>query len=558
MASGIGTRGTQVVVVLATAAGIYFAWPHVKKWIDQPAPHLKATAPIPVSPLGSSLEKRMSNGMTSAELRDSLIEKSQKSKGTQPTLAEWMQLTTDDYAAVQTAIKANPSHLTPSETSTPSPFSIPKDKLITPHQTAGVGAYLQQLKESAISKPALAGEKKYLLEEVVELVQPAVPMIQVRQTVKCVIAHTVLSPNTKTPVTTRHTVELETGGSGSGFFIDANGHVVTNCHVAGPPKPRLVLELAFQKLGMNKEDTIYLVGEPELLNQQITLVIQGKHRPFAKSIKAVGPAEAERPFELPAELVGYDSHSDLAVIKVNGCTFPYLTFADPNGMKVGQAVTSVGYPKGDAIPGPPTAIGGTINGLDRTPMRGDQADSVQHSATINNGNSGGPLINREGQVVGVNTYGFADTSVQNINFSRGPRTTAPFVEQLIRHGRVVRPDTGLRVMTPDFRSDTVARDVNLTYATAVAVFGIVGESSAELTDIILQVNGRSVTTEGEWNDALGLLEKTRPASLRLTIKRAPASLRAEAVKKQVDWAVVLRAAWEAKETDITIALKWPQ
>ncbi len=557
MSSGMGSPGAKVVVVLVAAVGVYYAWPHITKWIDNPQPpHLKSNSSTSAAPLGASLDKRLSNGKTSADLRDSLIEKAQKSVGTQPTLAEWMQLTPDDHAAVKAALKSNPA--TKKLPATGTLFQFPNDKHISPNQTPGLAAYLQQIGASAVSQPALASGKSYPLEELVAAVQPAVPMIRVRQKLKCVIDHFVLSPATKTPVSTRHTLVVETGGSGSGFFIDASGHVVTNCHVAGPPKLREVFELASQKLEMNEGDKVRIIGNPELLSTNITLVIQGKHRSFAKTLAAVGPAEAQRSFELPAKLVGYDADSDLAVVKVNGCTFPYLTFADPTGMKVGQAVTSIGYPKGDAIPGPPTAIDGTVSGLDRTPFSGDHADSVQHSATINHGNSGGPLLNRAGQVVGVNTYSFAGNTVQGIYFSRGPRTAAPFVEQIIRLGKVVRPDTGFQAMPWDFRGDQAARDVNLTYATAVLVGVVDKVTPAEPADVILQVNGCSVTTIGEWNDALGLLEKTRPAAVRLTIKRAPSSLRAEAQKKQVEWDVVLRAAWEAKETDITIALTWPQ
>lgn len=437
-------------------------------------------------------------------------------------------------------------------------FKFPTDRFITPNPSAGLSAYLQQLKDSEVSQPAFAGGKTYSLVELAEGVQPAVPMINVIHVVRCMADHTVLNPATKMPETQRHVFnELELGTTGSGFFIDANGHVVTNCHVAGPLEISKIHQAICSRLGEENRNAVQFANKPTLVSLKVTLAIQGKHRVFAKTLPAVSPAEAQLAFELPADVVGYDANSDLAVLKVNGCTFPFLRFADPDGMKVGQAVTSIGYPKGDAVPGPASVSDGIISGLNRSPLDGSAADSVQHSATINNGNSGGPLLNRSGQVVGVNTYGFADQSVQNINFSRSPRTAAPFVEQIIRLGTMVRPETGLRVVVEDFRKGQASRDANLTYSTALIVNSTDPGSDVETLDIILQVNGRSVTNVAEWMDALALLEKTRPASVKLTIKRAPDHIKTAAFKKQIDAIVLARAMWEAKETEITIPLKWP-
>jgi hypothetical protein len=113
------------------------------------------------------------------------------------------------------------------------------------------------------------------------------------------------------------------------------------------------------------------------------------------------------------------------------------------------------------------------------------------------------------------------------------------------------------VETHDFRDDKAARDVKLSYGTAVAVVTRERPSAVELADLILQVNGRSVATRGEWEDALGLLEKARPSTLKLAVKRAPAVLRGQA-RTAADWATVLTTAWEMREVEVTVPLTWPK
>lgn len=554
MASGNKGGGVSELVGIAViAAGIYFGYPVVKTWFVKPNPDTPTSPPPPgikLSTLGDPFA-----GKSSAERRDAMLAEIKASQFYRPPLASMVALDPSDYATVQAAMTARQAVRKPWEQSTPTLFT--KDKLITPKSTAALTARL--FTPGGVSLPAVAAGKTYPLEELVAAVQPAVPMLKTRRTVRGVVDHTPAGADPKKAgATKRQTVEVELVGSGSGFFVDANGHVVTNCHVAGLPDLQSVANQAFRQIGAKAGDTVTLIGMPTLVSSDVSLVVQGKYRPFAKSLPAVSPAEGERPFTVPAKLVGWDFSSDLAVLKVSGCTFPYLTFADPAGLKVGQAVISVGYPQADDIPGEPTAIDGTISGLNRSPTDGAEADSVQHSAHINAGNSGGPLINRAGQVVGVNTYGLPDPTVKGVYFSRGPRTAAPFVEQIIRLRKVVRPGTAFQVLQLDFRRDKISRDANLAYDTALVVAVREPTAAVELFDIILQLDGRPVATEGQWFDALALLEKGRPASVRLTVKRPPVTLRLEAMAGKVSDDTVFRAAWEAKESEVTVPLAWPK
>ncbi|GAB2578459.1 hypothetical protein Aab01nite_09560 [Paractinoplanes abujensis] len=144
------------------------------------------------------------------------------------------------------------------------------------------------------------------------------------------------------------------GASGSGFVFDDRGHIVTNNHV----------------VAAGRGGDVTIVGQ------------DGQRR--------------------PAEVVGTDPGSDIAVLRVTGGSPPApLALADPNGTRVGESVLAVGSPLG--LSGTVTA--GIVSALDRPVRLGGQTrqTAVQTDASINPGNSGGPLVNARGEVIGVNT-----------------------------------------------------------------------------------------------------------------------------------------------------------
>ncbi len=555
MSSTKGTLIVRCVLVLIVAAGVYLAWPTILGFFQKPkAPHLEATPTIRVS---DGLIRSTGYLAKSAELRDKLIEKAKTTPGFEPELHEWLSLEPKDSAAVKEALKPKSNPVSPFS---PGTLPIPKDKLVFPDVVASQDALRAILRRSSnISMAAAEQGKTYSLEELIAIAQPAVPMIVVKHAVECEIIHTVSveqAKNTKetikVPVSTSYKTTVITGSSGSGFFIDANGHIVTNWHVIAAPKFQ---EVAIQALKQIENQTKKADGvvKGKILNTttEITLTISGRYRAFAKTLPAVGPAEAEQTFTIPAKLIGSDEASDLAVLKVNGCTFPYLSFANEFGMKVGQTVTTVGYPNGNAIPGPASASDGVIAGLNRSPRELPAADLIQHSAFINLGNSGGPLLNRSGQVVGVNTYRYIAEGevVQGTFFSRGPRTAAPFVNQIIHHGHVVRPLVKMR-----FVPDT---GVNPANTSVLVVTSALEGSAVQKGDILLQLNGRTVTTVDEWIDALGLMEKDRPNSVRIVLKRAPEAVRRQFENNEISAQNFLKAAWQTREIEVETPLIWP-
>jgi len=185
---------------------------------------------------------------------------------------------------------------------------------------------------------------------------------------------------------------IATRGLGSGFIFDRRGYVLTNNHV--------------------------VAGADQI---KVTLADERNSR---------------------ASLVGADPFTDLAVLKIEGKDFPSIPLGDSRQLKVGETVVAIGSPLW--IEGGPTVTTGVVSALGRT-MEQDGLpmlhNLVQTDAAINAGNSGGPLLDLSGRVVGVNTAVIA--SAHGIGFAIAIGTAKPVVRELIASGRVVRPSLGL-------------------------------------------------------------------------------------------------------------------
>jgi serine protease Do len=185
---------------------------------------------------------------------------------------------------------------------------------------------------------------------------------------------------------------FEQDGLGSGAFIRADGYIVTNNHV--------------------------IEGADELLVR----TFDGR--------------------QLPATVVGADPFSDLAVLKVEGDDFPALDFGAAGGLRVGQWVMAFGSPLSADLSN--TVTSGIVSGLGRR-QGGGISDYIQTDAAINPGNSGGPLVNLEGEIVGINSAIATRTGgFQGIGFAVPVSIVRNTVAQLIESGRVERGYLGIQ------------------------------------------------------------------------------------------------------------------
>ncbi len=240
---------------------------------------------------------------------------------------------------------------------------------------------------------------------------------------------------------------------GSGFLIDEEGHVITNYHVI-------------------EDSEAYFVTFPN------------------------GD-------EYEAELVDADRYIDVALLRITSedPNLPEpLSFADSDTLLIGEQSIAIGNPFGNVIDdATPTITVGYISALNRT-FRPDRQNRrvyqgmIQTDAAINPGNSGGPLVDLNGDVIGINTFIFSTSGASaGIGFAIPANRLKAFVDEVKQHGRI-------RPLLLDFAHQTIRTNKG----TAVAIVGVEPNGPAELAgiaagDLILKVDGREVRDSDEFN-----------------------------------------------------------
>jgi serine protease Do len=207
----------------------------------------------------------------------------------------------------------------------------------------------------------------------------------------------------------------ETQGSGSGVIIDPNGLILTNRHVAGDA------------------------------TKVVVILSDGT--------------------QLDGKTVGVDTLTDFAFVKVDGKDLPAATLGDSNSLRVGQTAIAMGNPLGEFAG---TVTTGIVSGLDReidvADQMGQSSEHLRHliqtDAAINPGNSGGPLVDAEGNVIGIDTAVAGDAS--GIGFALPIDLAKPIIEQVMAGKDIARPWIGIRYEDVDAQ---VASDNKLSVTT---------------------------------------------------------------------------------------------
>ena len=203
-----------------------------------------------------------------------------------------------------------------------------------------------------------------------------------------------------------------------------------------------------------------------------------------------------------ARVVGQDRVTDLAVIKIEAEGLPTATFANTDELRVGDWVMTVGNAL--ALKGGPTVTLGIVSALGRTINAQDQEfyDLIQTDAAINDGNSGGPLVDLNGEIVGINQAILR--RAEGMGFAVSSAVAAPVIDSLIEHGRVIRPQIGFnaRTVTP-----AIANELNLwvsegVIATLVPRSGPAYEAGIRVGDVITKIDGIPTTDVPTWLDLL--------------------------------------------------------
>ncbi len=195
-----------------------------------------------------------------------------------------------------------------------------------------------------------------------------------------------------------------------------------------------------------------------------------------------------------AKVVGTDALTDLAVLKISAKNLPSISIAHDRPLKVGDVVLAIGNPFGIGQ----TVTMGIVSGLQRQLNRSTYENFIQTDAAINSGNSGGALINAEGELVGINTAMLGRQSgAEGIGFAIPVGTAKVVMDQIIQHGLVVRGWIGA-----DYRA--VTADINSgqpSPARGVMVVNVYPGSPADQAglhrgDILLQMDGQPIPDPG--------------------------------------------------------------
>jgi S1-C subfamily serine protease len=198
---------------------------------------------------------------------------------------------------------------------------------------------------------------------------------------------------------------------------------------------------------------------------------------------------------LTARLVGTDQATDLAVIRAEGVSLPYATLGDSARLRVGQLVIAIGNPFGFQS----TVSTGVVSALGRA-FRSREGrlieDIIQHTAPLNPGNSGGPLVDSRGRIVGINTA--IIMMAQGIGFSIPANTAKWVVSQLLTHGRVRRGYLGITARQR-LLGRRMARFHQMRGESGVEVQSVepvspAGRSGLRAADIIIAINSHEVAS----------------------------------------------------------------
>lgn len=250
-----------------------------------------------------------------------------------------------------------------------------------------------------------------------------------------------------------------TAGSGSGVIISEDGYILTNNHV----------------ISSADSSSFYQVSDAK----SITVKIYGDET------------------EYPAEIVGTDSQTDLAVLKIDKTGLQAAELGDSSSVQIGEFVLAIGNPYNLDF----SVTAGIISALNRE-MTVDSTTYkvIQADCAINSGNSGGALVNSKGQVIGITTLKLSGTGIEGVSFAIPINDTISIYKTLIEKGKISRPFVGVSGL--DIDEATAIRN-GLTKG--IYVDSVVSGSSAEKAgiksgDVIVSFDGKDISTMDELNE----------------------------------------------------------
>jgi len=251
-------------------------------------------------------------------------------------------------------------------------------------------------------------------------------------------------------------------GAGSGFIVSSDGYILTNTHV---------------------------VADAE----EVTVRLTDRR-------------------EFPAKVIGADERTDVAVIKINASNLPIVKLGDPSRIKPGQWVLAIGSPFGFEN----SATAGIISATERSVPGENYVPFIQTDVAVNPGNSGGPLFNMAGEVIGINSQIFSRTGgFMGVSFAIPIDVARNVEEQLIKTGRVVRGRIGVTIQDVNAQ---LAESFGLdrprgALVSSVEKDGPAAHAGITAGDVILAVDGHAIERYGELSGAIAAMKPGSEAQL---------------------------------------------
>lgn len=247
--------------------------------------------------------------------------------------------------------------------------------------------------------------------------------------------------------------------TGSGVIISSDGYILTNNHVVSSSDSSYYYEVSSAT-----KVTVSLYGSDETYE---------------------------------ATIVGTDEQTDLAIIKIDAEGLTAAELGNSSSVQVGEFVLAIGSPLGLDT----SVTAGIVSALERdiTTDDGTTYHVLQTDCAINSGNSGGALVNSQGQVIGINTLKLSGTGIEGVGFAIPINDTISVYEQLIEHGKVLRPYIGI---SGSNLSETTAKRYNLpvgVYVEEITENTGAANSDLKTGDVITEVDGESIKTMDDLN-----------------------------------------------------------
>ena len=258
----------------------------------------------------------------------------------------------------------------------------------------------------------------------------------------------------------RQTQTSTAQASGSGIIISEDGYILTNNHI----------------VSTSSDSDFYEVSEAT----KVTVTLFNDET------------------EYEAKIIGTDEQTDLAVIKIDKTGLTKAEFADSDNIKVGEFAMAVGNPLGLQS----SITCGVVSAVNRevTDSDGKTYTLIQTDAAINAGNSGGALVNSQGQVIGINTLKLEGDGIEGMGFAIPINSTEDITSQLIQYSKVKRPYIGITGMDLDEQTAKANNLVEGIYVKAIDDFSAAEKAGLKIGDVIIQADGKDIKTMDELNE----------------------------------------------------------